>query len=470
MESIVAGSRNCSEARRSSAETPHSDTPERRAEAACQKVKLGEVSRARLCLTGASLAPGTDETFDAVQNRRPQEVVRNIPQDILEFEPDVPVQVDRKAFLKCLKSAPKGSSLGPGGCTNEHLRILVDDVDPMELLFEAVTSLAQARVPQTISRALMSARLTALKKADGGVRGSATGTLAKQFAKDFEECAPVQYALFIRAVTDCFGHFLRAATDTDPQATILSVDGIGAYDHVLRASMLGRLARMPKARAILPFVWLSYASPSEYSWVDESGRSRTVHQAEGGEQGDPVMSLLFSVGIQDALGEVALSLHPGEQLCAYLHDVYLVLPARQSRHTVRDPKQVKSLFTVAGIRLHQGKTKAWNRGGVVPEDGDRLGPEEWQKDGITVLGTPIGSAQFVLERIAEERLLWDAIPAVPDLQCAWQFLVQSSNPRANHTPDVATESVTRVRRSPRRRHLEHSGRHQARFAGFWCCG
>ena len=103
-------------------------------------------------LTGASLAPGTDETFDAMQNRRPQEVVRNILQNILKFEPDVPVQVDRKAFLKCLKSAPKGSSHGPGQCTYEHLRILVDDVDTMEILIEAVTSLAQARVPQTISQ------------------------------------------------------------------------------------------------------------------------------------------------------------------------------------------------------------------------------------------------------------------------------------------------------------------------------
>ena len=49
---------------------------------------------------------------------------------------------------------------------------------------------------------------------------------------------------------------------------------------------------------------------------------------------------------------------------------------------------------------------------------------------------------------------------------AWQNLgakCQSSS--KSHTPDVATESVTRVRRSPRRRHLEHSGRHHARFAG-----
>ena len=34
-------------------------------------------------------------------------------------------------------------------CTYEHLRILVDDVDTMELLFEAVNSLTQVRVPAT---------------------------------------------------------------------------------------------------------------------------------------------------------------------------------------------------------------------------------------------------------------------------------------------------------------------------------
>ena len=64
--------------------------------------------------------------------------------------------------------------------------------------------------------------------------------LAKQFASEFEaECALFQYALSTRAGTDCVGHMLRAATDLDPDATILSVDGIGAFDHVARAAMLG---------------------------------------------------------------------------------------------------------------------------------------------------------------------------------------------------------------------------------------
>ena len=64
------------------------------------------------------------------------------------------------------------------------------------------------------------------------------------------ECAPFQYALSTRVGTDCVGHLLRAATDADPGVTVLIVDGIGAYDHVLRSPMLGRLASMKVAASI----------------------------------------------------------------------------------------------------------------------------------------------------------------------------------------------------------------------------
>ena len=39
----------------------------------------------------------------------------------------------------------------------------------------------------------------------------------------------------------------------------------------------------------------------------------------------------------------------------------------------------------------------------------------------------------MIGRVEEERRLWDTIPAVPDLQCAWQLLLQGANPRANHS-------------------------------------
>ena len=56
--------------------------------------------------------------------------------------------------------------------------------------------------------------------------------------------------------------------------------------------------------------------------------------------------------------------------------------------------------------------------------------------GIKVLGIPVGSAAFVQETVSKrlrlEAQLWDAIPSVPDLQAAWQILLQCAGPRCHH--------------------------------------
>ena len=160
----------------------------------------------------------------------------------------------------------------------------------------------------------------------------------------------------------------------------------------------------------------------------------TQLQAEGGEQGDPLMPLLFSIGIQGASEEVAATLEHGKQICAFLDDVYAL--CRPERVKAIFDTLAECLFRVAGIRPHQGKTRVWNRGGIPPPDVQQLGPEAWQAEGIKVLGTPIGGAQFTREllqtRIDDEQRLWDAIPRVPELQCGWQLLLQSASPRANH--------------------------------------
>ena len=44
----------------------------------------------------------------------------------------------------------------------------------------------------------------------------------------------------------------------------------------------------------------------------------------------------------------------------------------------------EALSTVAGIRLHQGKTRVWNTIGQCPEDNADLGPKVWSIDGIMV--------------------------------------------------------------------------------------
>ena len=96
----------------------------------------------------------------------------------------------------------------------------------------------------------------------------------------------------------------------------------------------------------------------------------------------------------------------------------------------------EKLFAVAGIRLHIGKTRVWNRAGEAPDRLEEFGPLVWRPAGLNILGTPVGTSDFhgeaTRERLEEETQLWRAIPWVLDLQCAWQLLVQCAGPRCHH--------------------------------------
>ena len=85
----------------------------------------------------------------------------------------MPVELDRKTFFDSLRSSPRGSSGGPGGRTYEHLKLLLDDNDATDLFVAFCNRIAQGKVPEEVRAAFTSARLTALSKPDGGIRGIA---------------------------------------------------------------------------------------------------------------------------------------------------------------------------------------------------------------------------------------------------------------------------------------------------------
>ena len=88
----------------------------------------------------------------------------------------------------------------------------------------------------------------------------------------------------------------------DPRATVMSIDGISAYDLISRRAMLQAL----DGSAAVPFVSMLYGTPSHYLWEDSLGRVHTITQGEGGEHGDAMMPLLFSLGQHAALESAAV--------------------------------------------------------------------------------------------------------------------------------------------------------------------
>ena len=157
------------------------------------------------------------------------------------------------------------------------------------------------------------------------------------------------------------GHAVRVMTERNPDATLLSIDGVGACDQCV-----------PKR-------------------------------------------------------------NDGETVGGFLDDMYIVSSLERTRHLYNLVSE--KLWSVAGTQLHTRKTRCWNQNGRCLPNMFDLGPEVWSPQGVKVLGTPIGSFEFIKEvsdrRLAEEQRLWDAIPRIPDWQCAWQVPLQCAGPRCH---------------------------------------
>ena len=114
--------------------------------------------------------------------------------------------------------------------------------------------------------------------------------------------------------------------------------------------------------------------------------------------------------------------------------------------------------------FNQGKTQVWNRGQAEPRDIEVLqaaaqveDPDAivWKgrpnlpttKQGVVLLGTPLGHADFVQEHLRAKteshRILLDRIPSVPDLQTTWLILLFCASMRANFLLRALPPDATR---------------------------
>ena len=123
------------------------------------------------------------------------------------------------------------------------------------LFGEVATQFARGEMPEEILRGIKMGRMTALQKRDGGVRGIVVGdvvrrlvarTITQQFTEEAEAVThPFQYALSTRAGTECVAHVVQSLASMDSNATILSIDGVGAYDFISRRAMFQGVADLP---------------------------------------------------------------------------------------------------------------------------------------------------------------------------------------------------------------------------------
>ena len=162
--------------------------------------------------------------------------------------------------------------------TSEHLRPVLDSFGDSHLLFLMGERLARAEIPPDIASAIRLGRLTALQKPAGafGVSSQARCFAGLWPALSLNRSA-LWFSMSTRAGTECVAHALQALSELDPRATIVSIDGVSAFDLISRRAMMEAFMEQEVGSQILPFVRKFYGDHSTYLWEDDVG---TVHHIE----------------------------------------------------------------------------------------------------------------------------------------------------------------------------------------------
>ncbi|CAE7215665.1 unnamed protein product [Symbiodinium sp. KB8] len=244
----------------------------------------------------------------------------------------------------------------------------------------------RADAPAAVVAAIRAGRIAALRKPNGRVRALVVGdvlrrlvgrTLAQEYASELQAaCMPFQYSLSTRAGTEGLVRLLlRVATEIDPRATVLSIDAIGAFDHVSRHAMFAGLGQRPGLQPLLPYVRHNSMPPTART-LGRGGARRPAHARFARHRATP-----------PALAAVHTQLQEGKAVFAYLDDIYVVAV----------PERIRELLDACQRALL----------------------------GIYVHGI------LATKRTEHDRLL-TRIPEVPDLQAAWLLLQYCAAPRANY--------------------------------------
>ena len=212
--------------------------------------------------------------------------------------------LDDDLFLQYLRTSRRGVAAGPSGMNSDHLFPLLDSERDSMKFYEFAFLLARGEVPGEVMEILRMGRIAALSKPDGGVRGITVGdilrrlvarTIAQQYSKRVEiATAPFQCALSTRVGCECIAHVIQTLTGIDEEATVVSIDGVGAFDLISRNAMLQALLEIDGGDQIMPFVRQLYGRPSTHLSEDEMGEVHEIAQGEGGER--PVDATSFQFG------------------------------------------------------------------------------------------------------------------------------------------------------------------------------
>ena len=425
-------------------------------------IKAGQLSRAAQLLTPSAPAPRTEATKQALVSLHPAPD-DPLPAWLHSFEPTEPLAVEVEEQLKAYNDAPHLSAAGPSGWTFEHLR----DIFPEEErstgvmnLTQIITHITTGNIPEAVVQALASSRLHALAKPNStGVRPVAVGevwtrlaskAIASHLSHDFQEALqPFQLGVAVPGGSEAVVLGIRAALEANPDWTLVAMDVSNAFNSIHRSAIFEALQEGgPRLQSLIPYVRAMYGKPTPLWYKDGPGTVFKVLSRTGTRQGDPLAGALFAMGHLRILKKTHQD-NPHCYLPTIADDTYLVGPAESVKQAYQG--FITEAATV-GLAVKNTKCVQYFPMGATDEQKQHLiEGVEVLEGGLTILGSPLGNEEFVLEALDKslrhkgKGLV--SLPLLQDSQAAFTLLLKCFLPRIHYmlrcTP-LSPAGMTRV--------------------------
>lgn len=400
------------EGRRTSPPAPASD--DKRFKSASSLLRKGDIGKAMDALAeDTPLADLSDpRTLESLKKVFPQVEELELPRPRMQEaaqmdtatvgpEPDVFEPTTRDLSLQDIKNAITSSNMhkaaGPSGWRVDHLRVLLQ-YDALWSIAIFINTLRKGQGSELFQKMHTTASVTLLAKVNGGVRPIAVmEALTRVWSralvcKHQHEMAPAlrqfQYGINSKGGAQHVPTLINIRER--PGDVIIKTDVTNAYGSVSRNSIFQALqAQDSKFSPLVDYVAAIYGRPNLLLL-----RGNHIQLAHTGIlQGDPMAPLLFCMAIHSVI-EAAKEQIPNGNIYAFIDDVTIVGDPIEA---VAATQVLLDGFASLGMKINFGKNKSKM---YAPRDVSVVLPPSLQEmeivhDGLVVLGTPIGTPDFV---------------------------------------------------------------------------
>ena len=350
--------------------------------------------------------------------------------------------LDRQVFDDVVKGLPRGRAPGRSGWRYEDISYLCKPGSVCaSAVFEYCSAVAAGLVTADgAGRHWGTASLIALQKSSHGIRPIAMGEVFRKLV------SRVMLRQLGSAACDAVGKFqfgvarpggleavviaLRILLEDDPSNVILSVDVSNAYNTFDRFKAMELMLQNPALAPCVPFLRMLYGSPAPLVFDMDDDGPCVIESRRGTQQGDPWSSLLFSLVHTHAMDRVRAA-HPGITALSYQDDTNIVTDVHTAAAVMAT---VEHEFSRVGLSVNKSKCALYTRADVPSELDCVFGAMTVARDGITVLGSPLGTNEFMREKVElkleEYGKGLELLPKLGHPQAAFKLLRDSFNRRA----------------------------------------